>query len=1630
MPDYNGLTRNQWPGTWSPSSNHPIVLDTEIRGGLRYVSGDVGDRLSDITGQRLQDGMVVYVENGYTEGTVTYQSGQYYKFNVLAGESRDASTGVLPNDSDNWEFFKPDVSGLVYDSSSGLLTVSTNDGNTFTDSINLNPFSTSNLSEGTNKYYTTARSDSDFDARFDSSFDERLETKSTTNLSEGTNLYFTTARADSDAKHAISGGTGISYSSDTGTIATNDAQIDHNLLLNHSSDEHIAHSGVSIVAGKGLTGGGNISASRTIDIDSANVRGMFSGSNGITYNSSTGDIRAAQPLDSAANPTFNQLRGPANFVIDPAAIGDATGTVQILGNLQVDGTTTTINSTNVSVNDKTFTIADSAPDSSGLAGAGIIWGGASITANKPSFKYNHAQERFDANRTINATSFIGSLSAGNLTGIIDSARIPSLATSDIVTGTFDSSRLPSLAASDIVTGTFSAARIPNLSAGKITSDVFDSARIPAIKIDANRISSGTIDSARIPSLAPSDIHGTFDSAKIPTLKIADLANTTDITSVGTLTGLTVIGTVNADSATFTNVTGTLQTAAQANITSVGNLTALRVDGEIDARGGITDDGGVLVLQSSSGNDIRLKNHSNNSVVVVKDDGTAQLAYNGSTKLITTSSGVTVTGQLVADSATITGNITAASLDISGDVDIDGTLEADAITVDGDTLATVIAGTTVTNATNAANVAVADESTDTTCFPLFVTSNTGNVPAKVGSNLTFNSNSGILYAPILSGTLQTAAQTNVTSLGTLTGLTVSGTTNTGGLFSNGDIGNSQSAKGVYAGLSTAGDAQISLVGDNTDVSPQIDLSHDISIDYDVRLILEDDGNRLAIKSHGNENMARFNGDGAVELYHDNVKKLETTAYGVTATGTVNADSSTIVGNVSAATFTGSGANLTNLPAGQLTDTIDSARIPTLKIADLANTTDIDHDTLTNFEENEHINHTSVSITAGTGLSGGGDISSTRTLKIDSSELSSLYSKVISHDNTSGFVPEEHVDHSGVSIIAGKGLSGGGNITSSRTIDIDSANIDQMIDSNLAGSSVLIDGNGSTGGITISDGLIDMRTGTGSVSKIKFYCEASNAHFQTLQAAPHDSASSAVLVLPRDSGTLALRTDIIDSARISSIISADVDQAFVNALNITATSAASADDADKLDGVQGSSFLRSDAADAFSGVLTATAPIEFNGGVTYDPSSSGAGTDTATDVAISLASGQRIVGHISGYIRNLFEWTGNAAIEIGQNNTGYIQHTKIYGGANHGVELYEGTNKKLETTPYGAAITGAITSTDSAIFGGNGSSSGVKIDDGAITIFSGTGSPGYIDFYCETNNQHRVRVKSDIHTNYADNVDLILPTSKLTGTILTDSSTATLLNKTFDAEGTGNSISNLDVANFKAAAIVTEGEGIGSNDNDTTLPTSAAVKDYVDNNAGGGSQNLFDKIAVSGETTVEADGTADTLTLVGAGTISITTDASTDTITFTGSGGGGGGGTPGGSNTQVQFNDGGSFGGDAGMTFNKTTGVFAATSKSFDIDHPTKEGMRLRYGSLEGPENGVYVRGRLTGNNTIKLPDYWTGLIHEDTITVTLTPIGKPQDLYVEDIGNNQVIIGGEDINCFYVVYGERKDVEKITVEYDK
>jgi len=115
------------------------------------------------------------------------------------------------------------------------------------------------------------------------------------------------------------------------------------------------------------------------------------------------------------------------------------------------------------------------------------------------------------------------------------------------------------------------------------------------------------------------------------------------------------------------------------------------------------------------------------------------------------------------------------------------------------------------------------------------------------------------------------------------------------------------------------------------------------------------------------------------------------------------------------------------------------------------------------------------------------------------------------------------------------------------------------------------------------------------------------------------------------------------------------------------------------------------------------------------------------------------------------------------------------------------------------------------------------------------------------------------------------------------------------------------------------------------------------------------------------------------------------------------------------------------------TFCATSKLFDISHPTKEKKRLVHACLEGPENGVYVRGRLTGKNVIELPDYWRGLVDPASITVNLTQIGSSQDLIVDKIewGSRIVIRSGSasNIDCYYTVNATRKDVAPLEVEQD-
>jgi len=127
------------------------------------------------------------------------------------------------------------------------------------------------------------------------------------------------------------------------------------------------------------------------------------------------------------------------------------------------------------------------------------------------------------------------------------------------------------------------------------------------------------------------------------------------------------------------------------------------------------------------------------------------------------------------------------------------------------------------------------------------------------------------------------------------------------------------------------------------------------------------------------------------------------------------------------------------------------------------------------------------------------------------------------------------------------------------------------------------------------------------------------------------------------------------------------------------------------------------------------------------------------------------------------------------------------------------------------------------------------------------------------------------------------------------------------------------------------------------------------------------------------------------------------------------------------------GTRGMTLSARFVEANNEPKPFDIKHPTKgNGHRLRYACIEGPEVGVYYRGRLRRGKEIILPYYWKDLVHVQSITVQLQPVGAHQDIIVKRWDEQKIYLqsnGGLPIDCFFHVYGERKDINPLITEYE-
>ena len=298
---------------------------------------------------------------------------------------------------------------------------------------NFTGFDTDDLTEGsTNLYYTTARANSDFDTR--------LATKTTSDLSEGSNLYYT----DTRARAAISAGTGITYNSTTGVISNTQTQYNDSDARNaisvtdsggdgsltyNSSTGVITYTGPSqaevlahISGGTGITvsSGGGIATTITQYTDS-DARGAISvtdsGCDGsVSYDSGTGVITYTGPSASEVRAHFSAGTG-VTISSGQISIGQAVATTDnvtfndliVSGNLTVSGTTTTIDSNTVNIGDNIIVLnSDEAGSPSQDAGIEIERG----TSTNKTLLWDESNGKW----TVGSETFVAATFEGNLTG--------------------------------------------------------------------------------------------------------------------------------------------------------------------------------------------------------------------------------------------------------------------------------------------------------------------------------------------------------------------------------------------------------------------------------------------------------------------------------------------------------------------------------------------------------------------------------------------------------------------------------------------------------------------------------------------------------------------------------------------------------------------------------------------------------------------------------------------------------------------------------------------------------------------------------------------------------------------------------------------------------------------------------------------------------------------------------------------------------------------------------------------------------------------------------------------------------------------------------------------------------------
>jgi hypothetical protein len=404
-------------------------------------------------------------------------------------------------------------------------------------------------------------------------------------------------------------------------------------------------------------------------------------------------------------------------------------------------------------------------------------------------------------------------------------------------------------------------------------------------------------------------------------------------------------------------------------------------------------------------------------------------------------------------------------------------------------------------------------------------------------------------------------------------------------------------------------------------------------------------------------------------------------------------------------------------------------------------------------------------------------------------------------------------------------------------------------------------------------------------------------------------------------------------------------------------------------------------------------------------------------------------------------GTGALQLSSNRFKVMNssnnETMIDATQNAGVDLYFDDSKKLETKTDGINVTGDISASGNFILGDlgggpfiSGSQGGLQVSGSGITIHNGSADgvlkiqrfSGDIGQLSAANTRFTIRALSNKNISIEDdagNVGVFVKDGGKVG-IGADTTPTTALQVTGDISASGvieaqSHISTSgDIRLIGGANNIIFGEPGDTTSQNYGIQTDGNL--YLDIDKDNDNTGNFFQFRSNQATT-------NIMRIKDTGEVGIGTTSPPKTLTVEGDISGSGY-----ISLQGAITASGNYSGSADSTF-RIGGKLIAGSKSFVIPRP--EGGMLEYGVLEGQQNDVFFRGELKDDNVIHLPKEWEWLVDENTITVQLTSIGKHQELFVKEIKENKIFIdingmckGKNDIHCYHIIHGTRKDVELI------